>query len=128
MVEQRLASIETNLRHFSCRLNKVVKVILPPIPIFANAKLLEIDGVIFRGLIPYRGKLNIGAVWIGKFVKRPLVVSFTLSNPKGELKCSINCDRSFSSKELALPILEPSMLEIVIEPYDVPKIYLSRTK
>lgn len=117
-VEQRLASIETSLRHFSRRLRTVAKVILPPIPIFASAQLLETDGIIFKGLIPYKGKLNIAGVWIGKFVKRPIVVSFKLANPKGETSVSINCESRFSSRELALTIVEPSMLEIVIEPYD----------
>ena len=116
--DEKFNNIETTLRHFSRRLQKVGTIIIPPIPIFAQADLLKPDGIIFRGLIPYKGKLNTGAVWIGKFNTRPVVVNFKLSNTEGEVGITINCDRPFSRRDLGMDISIPSILEISMNPHD----------
>jgi hypothetical protein len=116
--EERLNSIETTLRHFSRRLVKVAETIVPPVPIFARENLLEIGGILFKGLIPYRGHLGIAAIHIGKFLQRPVMATFKIHDSKGGSAITINCDRRFNSRDLNHPFIEPVILEVIIEPYD----------
>lgn len=111
-IEEKLVAIETTLRHFSRRLQKTGTVLIPPIPIFARS---DVSGVVFRGLIPYKGQVNSAAIFIGRHTQRPATVTFTLSNPKGKVSISVVCDRQHTTRDLGLELSEPSVLEIVAD-------------
>lgn len=116
--EERLASIETTLRHFSRRLVRVAETILPPIPIFARERLLESDGIAFRGIIPYKGSVGLCAVNIGHYVIRPVSAHFKFSNSKGAITTTFTCQSPITTEYISYVMTEPTVLEVILEPYN----------
>jgi len=111
-IEEKLAAVETTLRHFSRRLQKTGTVIIPPIPIFARS---FDSGMVFRGLIPYKGRVIAAAIAIGKFLQRPASATFTVANTHGDISITVVCEQRYTTKELALELSGPSVLEITVE-------------
>ena len=88
-VEEKFASIETTLRHFSPSLQKSGAVLVPPIPIFVRSAS---SGIIFSGVVPYKGTVTAAAIAIGKFIQRPAIVTFKSISSSGEVSIAVPCD------------------------------------
>lgn len=107
---QKFDSVEKALRSFSRRLFKTTVLMTPPVPLFSEG--IDPDGVIFRGFIPFRGKLDRIAIFVGKFITRPVSVEVQLMDNVGSSAVTFPLSNMITVHQLDMPVSQPCILQV----------------
>ena len=78
-VEEKLASIESVLRHFSTRLGTKVVGLIPPVVILHGQRVPDDDGRIFAGIMPLNGSVSTVCFSIASFTNRAATVELSIT-------------------------------------------------
>jgi len=113
---EKFDAVEKALRSFSRRLFKTTVLMTPPVPLFSDG--IDPDGTLFRRLIPFKGRIDRVAIFVGKYITRPVVIDLQLMDAVGGSTITFPLVGMITVKEVNMPISQPCILQAKALPAD----------
>ena len=117
-VEDNIDSVDLILQSWAPRLGNCVTGIIPPVPILHYQKYPDEEGVIFGGVIPFKGKISDAFFAIGKYAKKPLYLKIRILYKGIQSGTTLECDKPFQSYHSEILIEAGSIIKVSVEPID----------
>lgn len=117
-IDDNIDSIDLILQSWAPRLGNYVTGIIPPVPIMHYQKLPDSDGIVFGGILPFRGKITAAFLNVGKFNKKPLYIKIRILYKGVQTGVTIECEKAFNLFYPDFDVEAGSILKVAMEPID----------
>ena len=118
LIEDNIDSIDLILQSWAPRLGNYITGIIPPVPIMHYQKLPDSDGVVFGGILPFKGKITAAFFNVGKFNKKPLYLKIRVLHNGVQSGVTIECEKPFNLYYPELVVEAGSIIKVAMEPVD----------
>ena len=115
-LDANIDSIDLIMQSWAPRLGNYVVGIIPPVPIMHYQKLPDSDGIIFGGILPFKGRIIAAFINIGKFNTKPLYLKIRVLFKGVQSGVTIECDKAFNFYNPEFDIEAGSIIKVAMEP------------
>ena len=81
-------------------------------------KVPDSDGVVFGGILPFKGKITAAFFSVGKFNKKPLYLKIRIIHNGIQSGVTIECEKTFNFYNPELAVEAGSIIKVGMEPVD----------
>lgn len=115
-IEANIDSIDLILQSWSSRLGNYIIGVIPPVPIMHYQKLPDSDGIVFGGILPFKGRIAAAFFSVGKFNKKPLYLKIRILHNGVQSGVTIECEKPFNFYSPELLVEAGSIIKVAMEP------------
>lgn len=117
-IEDNIDSIDLILQSWAPKLGNYITGIIPPVPIMHYQKQADFDGIIFGGILPFKGKITAAFFSVGKLNKKPFYLKIRILHNGIQSGVTIECDKLFSAVHPDFVAEAGSIIKVAMEPID----------